>query len=179
MDEGLIVSLVCQERHVQPRLGVRKLRSVLSWEFCRAGVLMGRDRLFKLLRRHGLLILRRRRSVRTTDSRHGLGVYPNRLKDAILTGPHQAWGSDITYLRTHEGFMYLLLVMDAYSRKVIGYDCHDRLESEGALRSLSMAMGQLPASASVIHHSDRGSQYCSRRYVQRLKRRGIQISMTE
>ena len=75
--------------------------------------------------------------------------------------------------------MYLSLVMDAYSRTVVGYDCNDRLESEGALQALSMAIGQLPAGASVIHHSDRGSQYCSRRYVQRLLRRGLQISMTQ
>jgi len=179
VDEGLFLTLVRQERQLQPRLGVRKLRHVLSGDLSSAGVSMGRDRLFKLLRRHGLLILRRRRYARTTDSRHGLRVYPNRLKEAVLTGPHQAWVSDITYLRTREGFMYLSLVMDAYSRKVIGYDCHDRLESDGALRALSMALGQLPASASVIHHSDRGCQYCSHRYVQRLKRRGIQISMTE
>lgn len=179
VDEGLIVNMVCRERWVQPRLGVRKLRQVLSADLTLAGVSIGRDRLFEVLRRHRLLILRRRRCARTTDSRHGLAVYPNRLKTAVLTGPHQAWVSDITYLRTREGFMYLSLVMDAYSRKVVGYDSHDRLESDGALRALSMALGQLPAGASVIHHSDRGSQYCSRRYVGRLLRRGLQISMTE
>lgn len=179
VDEGLVVQLVRQERNIQPRLGTRKLHHILCEEWLKAGVSIGRDRLFGLLRRHDLLILRRRRYARTTDSRHGLPVYPNLLRQAVLTGPHQAWGSDITYLRTREGFMYLSMVMDAFSRKIVGYDCHDRLESEGALRALSMAMGQLPAEANVIHHSDRGCQYCSGRYIRRLKQRRIRISMTE
>lgn len=179
VDEGLVVQLVRQERNIQPRLGTRKLHHILCEEWLKAGVSIGRDRLFGLLRRHDLLILRRRRYARTTDSRHGLPVYPNLLRQAVLTGPHQAWVSDITYLRTREGFMYLSMVMDAFSRKIVGYDCHDRLESEGALRALSMAMGQLPAEANVIHHSDRGCQYCSGRYIRRLKQRRIRISMTE
>ena len=180
VDEALIVQLVRQERQVQPRLGTRKLQHMLSDEWAQAGVSIGRDRLFGVLRRHDLLILRRRRYARTTDSRHGLAVYGNLLKEAVLTGPHQAWVSDITYLRTRQGFMYLSLVMDAFSRKIVGYDCHDRLESEGALRALSMAMRQLPAgTSSLIHHSDRGCQYCCGRYTERLLQRGFQISMTE
>jgi putative transposase len=179
MEEDLVVQLVRRERQVQPRVGTRKLQHMLWREWTQAGVSMGRDRLFGLLREHHLLIRRRRRSARTTDSRHGLAVYPNRLREAVLTGPHQAWVSDITYLRTRQGFMYLSLVMDAFSRKIVGYDCHDRLESEGALRALSMAMRQLPAGAALIHHSDRGCQYCSGRYIERLRARGITISMTE
>jgi len=96
VDEDLIVNLVRRERWVQPRLGVRKLHHVLSADLSSAGVSIGRDRLFEVLRQHRLLVLRRSRSVRTTDSRHGLAVYPNRLKTAVLTGPHQAWVSDIT-----------------------------------------------------------------------------------
>lgn len=179
VDEDLVVQLICQERKIQPCLGTRKLHHMLGGEWTEAGVSIGRDRLFALMRRHDLLILRRRRTARTTDSRHGLTVYPNLLRDAVLTGPNQAWVSDITYLRTREGFMYLSLVTDAFSRKIVGYDCHDRLESEGALRALSMAIGQLPAEAQVIHHSDRGCQYCSGRYIDRLQQRGIQVSMTE
>lgn len=179
VDESLVLTLVRQERHVQPRLGVRKLHHLLLDQFSGAGVAIGRDRLFNLLRRHQLLISRRRRYARTTNSRHGLPVYPNRLREAVLSGPHQAWVSDITYIRTREGFMFLSLVMDAFSRKIVGYDCHDRLESEGALRALSMAMGQLPPGASPIHHSDRGCQYCSGRYIRRLTERCLPISMTE
>lgn len=178
-EEQTVLALVCRERCVQPQLGTRKLHRLLSEQWVSAGISIGRDRLFALLRRHRLLIRRRRRYARTTDSRHGLPVYPNRLKEAVLTGPNQAWVSDITYLRTRQGFLYLSLVMDAFSRKIVGYNCSDRLESEGALRALSMALDQLPVGADMVHHSDQGCQYCSRRYIKRLLGRSITISMTE
>lgn len=126
-----------------------------------------------------MLIERRVWGVRTTDSRHSFAVYGNLLKDLGLTGPHQALVSDITYIRTDEGFLYLCLVMDAYSRAIVGYDCSDTLEQEGALRALDQALGQLPAVHETIHHSDRGSQYCCREYVSRLEAAGVSISMTE
>ncbi len=179
VDEDFILSLVRRERGLQPQLGVRKLWTLLSEEFGSAGVSMGRDRLFSLLGRHGLLIKHRRRQVRTTDSRHGFGVYGNLLQEAELTAPHQGYVSDITYIRTDEGFMYLSLVMDAYSRAVVGYDCSDRLEADGALRSLSQALKQLPSGSHPIHHSDRGIQYCCGRYINKLKGRDLRISMTE
>lgn len=179
VDEGLILSLVRRERAVQPQLGTRKLLHLLKGEMHSAGVYLGRDRLFSILSKNRLLIPRRRKYCRTTDSRHGFGVYVNLLKDAVVTSPHQALVSDITYIRTDEGFMYLSLVMDAYSRAVVGYDCSDSLEAEGTLRSLSMALRNLPAGSKAIHHSDRGSQYCCCAYIKKLKRRGLQISMTE
>jgi len=179
VDEQLVVSLVCQERAVQPRLGVRKLRHVLEAELSSAGVSVGRDRFFGILRSNELLIERRVRSARTTWSNHGLRTYSNLLKDAELTGPHQALVSDITYLRTDEGFLYLCLVMDAYSRAIVGFDCSDTLEAEGAMHALSQALAQLPAGSCVIHHSDRGSQYCCGDYVKLLKDAAVRISMTE
>ena len=179
VDEAFILSLVRRERAVQPSLGVRKLLFILQGEFSMAGISIGRDRFFALLSRHGLLIQRRRKHCRTTDSRHGFRVYGNLLKDVTLSGPYQALVSDITYIRTDEGFMYLSLVMDAYSRAIVGYDCSDSLEVEGALRSLSMALKDLPCGSQTIHHSDRGSQYCSSAYVERLRRDGLRISMTE
>ena len=106
-------------------------------------------------------------------------VYGNLLKDVCLSGPSEAIVSDITYIRTDEGFMYLSLIMDAYSRAIVGYDCSDSLEAEGTLRSLSMASHRLKDCSGVIHHSDRGIQYCSRAYVEKLKRLGFRISMTE
>ena len=178
-EEQTVLSLVRRERCIQPRLGTRKLYRLLSRQFASAGVTIGRDRVFSLLRGHGLLIRRRRRYARTTDSRHGFRVYPNRLKQAVLSGANQAWVSDITYLRSREGFMYLSLVMDAFSRKIVGYNCSDRLESEGAIRALSMALDQLPVGADMIHHSDQGCQYCSDRYIERLLSRNITVSMTE
>jgi putative transposase len=179
VDEEFVLWLVRRERAVQPRLGVRKLFVILRREFVKGGVSIGRDRLFSLLSRNGLLIRRRRRYCLTTDSRHGFRVYGNLLKDSVLSGPCQAFVSDITYIRTDEGFMYLSLVMDSYSRAIVGYDCSDSLESEGALRSLSMVLRGLGKGSNAIHHSDRGCQYCSGAYVKKLQRWGLRISMTE
>jgi putative transposase len=179
VDEELIVQLVRQERAVQPCLGGRKLLHMLRGEMEKAGVGMGRDRFFGALGRHGLLIERPVRSVRTTSSRHSFRVYENLLKARQLSGPHQALVSDITYIRTEEGFLYLCLVMDAFSRAIVGFDCSDTLEREGALRALGRALRQLPAGSETIHHSDRGSQYCCHEYVERLTERGVGISMTQ
>ena len=159
VDEDLIVSLVCRERAAQPRLGSRKLLHVLDGELAKAGVQIGRDRFFQMLGRHGLLIERAVRSARTTDSRHMFRVYDNLFKDLQLTGPHQALVSDITYIRTAEGFVYLCLVTDAFSRAIVGFDCSDTLEREGALRALQQALKQRPPGFETVHHSDRGSQY--------------------
>lgn len=179
VDEELIVALVCRERAVQPRLGGRKLLHLVREELSEAGVEIGRDRFFEVLGDHELLIERAIRSARTTDSRHTFRVYQNLLAGLELTGPHQAWVSDITYLRTEEGFLYLSLVMDAFSRAVVGFDCSDSLEREGALRALGQALGQLSGDGPAIHHSDRGSQYCCREYVECLAGRGVRLSMTE
>lgn len=179
IEEGCISELVRQQRSLQSRLGGRKLLYLLREELTAAGITIGRDRFFRFLGRRGLLIERSARRPRTTDSRHGFEVYGNLLKGIALSGPNEALVSDITYIRTREGFVYLCLVMDAYSRAVVGYDCSDSLESQGALRALSMALKQLPASRDVVHHSDRGCQYCSGDYVERLKSRGMRISMTE
>jgi len=179
VDEDLILELIRRERCRHPRLGARKLRHVLAGELKRAEVQIGRDGFFALLARHDLLIERRGRVARTTDSWHGFGVYPNLAKDLILAGSHQLLVSDITYIRTLEGFMFLSLVMDLFSRVIVGYDSSDSLEMEGALRALSMAQKQLPAASQTMHHSDRGSQYCCQAYVAQLKERQMTISMTE
>lgn len=179
IDESLILSLVHQERALQPRLGARKLLRRLRRELELAGVSIGRDRFLGLLWEHDLLVVCKRRSAGTTDSRHGWRVYENLLKNMTLTGPNQALVSDITYIRTREGFMYLSLVMDAFSRKIVGYDCSDGLEAEGAMRALSMALKQLPSGHNAIHHSDRGCQYCCHEYVGMLERAGVRISMTQ
>jgi transposase InsO family protein len=179
VDEELVVKLVRQERQVQPRLGGRKLLCLVRRELAKASISIGRDRFFGLLRRHNLLIERRLYSVRTTDSRHSFRVYVNLLKDLALIRPHQALVSDITYVRTEEGFVYLCLVMDAFSRAIVGYDCSDNLEREGALRALRQALAQLPVGSVAIHHSDRGSQYCCSEYVGLLEAAKVSISMTQ
>ena len=179
VDESLVLSLVHCERALQPRLGARKLLRRLRAELVQAGVSIGRDRFLALLWEHDLLVVCRRRSARTTDSRHGWRVYENLLRSLTLTLPHQALVSDITYIRTREGFMYLSLVMDAFSRKIVGYDCSDGLEAEGAMRALSMALRQLPSGHGAIHHSDRGCQYCCGDYIGMLQQAGVGISMTQ
>lgn len=180
VDESLIISLVRRQRCLQPKLGCRKLMYMLNNEFAKAGISIGRDRFFGLLFRHKLLIEKKRNYRRTTNSRHGFEVYRNLLKDMVLTSSNQAYVSDITYIRTYEGFVYLSLVMDAYSRAIVGYDCSDSLEAQGTIRALSKAIRHLPDnSGNVIHHSDRGIQYCCGNYVDKLKSRGIRISMTE
>jgi len=180
VDEGLVLDLVRGERHQQPRIGARKLHLLIGQELKEAGVSLGRDRLFELLRRHDLLVERRRRSgPRTTDSRHGFRVYGNLLRSLELQGPDEAWVSDLTYIRTREGFLYLALVMDAWSRKVVGWHVGATLEALGCVAAVRMAIAQLPAQARPVHHSDRGTQYCCNDYVALLGSRELPISMTE
>jgi putative transposase len=180
VEEELVLDLVRAERALQPRLGTRKLLVVLEPELIEAGVAIGRDRLFGLLGEHGLLVARRRPAApRTTDSRHRLRVWPNLLKDCVLSRPHQAWVSDLTYLRTLEGFLYLALVMDAWSRMIVGWHVGATLEALGCVAAVKLALAQLPAGARPIHHSDRGTQYCCGDYVELLEGRGLAISMTE
>jgi putative transposase len=179
VDESLVLELIRRERSRHPRIGGRKLLHLLDGDMESAGVKLGRDRFFALLCRHDLLIERRPKVARTTHSWHGFGVYPNRARNLALSGPHQLVVSDITYIRTLDGFMFLCLVMDAFSRTIVGYDSSDSLEMEGALRALSMAQRQLPALSETMHHSDRGSQYCCSAYIELMKSRQMLISMTE
>jgi len=180
VDEHFVVELVKRERCLQPRLGTRKLLHILRDELSAASVRIGRDRLFGVLRHYKMLIHRRRGfRPRTTDSRHRFGFYDNLLKEAVLTGSRQAVVSDITYIRTDEGFMYVSLVMDAYSRAIVGYDCSESLAVEGAMGAMRMAIRQFGDCRGAIHHSDRGLQYCCGDYVRLLKNSGMRISMTQ
>lgn len=180
VDEALILELTHRERSVQPCLGHRKLLHLIQPDLAEAGVKIGRDRFRDLLFRYELLIERRVKNCCTTNSWHGFGVYPNVLKAIEITGPNQAWVSDITYIRTDAGFVYLALITDVYSRAILGWDCSDSLEAQGALRALEMALKTLPAGCKPpIHHSDRGSQYCCSGYVELLRSSGFTISMTE
>jgi putative transposase len=179
-DADLIEQLVVRERHVQPRVGGRKLHRVLARELAEAGVDLGRDRFFAVLRQRKLL-LEPEPAVfpHTTQSRHYLPVFTNQIKGLELTGANQVWISDITYIRTREGFLYLALITDKWSRKVVGHHCGDSLEVEGCLKALELALKELPEQAQPIHHSDRGSQYCCHDYVERLATRQLGVSMTE
>jgi putative transposase len=180
VDGDLVERLVQRERCLQPRLGGRKLHRVLQKELTEAGVELGRDRFFTVLAERKLLLEPKAAAFPcTTHSRHNLPVFTNQIKDLELTGANQAWVSDITYLRTLEGFMYLALITDKWSRKIVGHHCGDSLEAEGCLKALELALEKLPKQARPIHHSDRGSQYCCHLYVDRLKERQLGVSMTD
>jgi len=180
VDGELAVALVSAERKLQPRLGTRKVRVLIQGQLLAAGVKLGRDRLFEVLRAVGLLIEPLASEYpRTTDSYHCLPVFTNQVKARTLSKPNEVWVSDLTYLRTEEGFLYLALVTDKYSRKIVGYHCGDTLEAVGCIGALEMALAALPAGVRPTHHSDRGSQYCCHEYVNALVARGLAISMTE
>lgn len=180
MNEELVVSLVQAERQVQPRLGARKLYFLLQKGLAQAGVKMGRDRFLEVLRGRKLLLEPKASEYpRTTQSYHCLPVFTNRIKDLEVSKVNQVWVGDLTYLRTEMGFLYLALLTDKSSRKVVGYHCGDTLEASGCLEALKQALAQLPKGATPIHHSDRGTQYCCHEYVNWLVDHGLSISMTE
>jgi len=179
IDEEMVVELVKGERRLQPRLGGRKLLFMLRPRLAEAGVCIGRDRFFELLKRRDLLVKTKHTWPKTTKSRHSLPVFRNLLKGREPTGPHQVWVSDLTYIRTEEGFLYASLITDMYSRKIVGFHIGDSLETIGCQKALEKALEQLPGDCFPIHHSDRGCQYCSHEYVGQLRRRGLAVSMTE
>ena len=158
---------------------MRKLVKSLDGEFAKANLKVGRDTLFNVLRKYQMLTLRKKYSSRTTNSLHRFYKYKNIIKDVKITRPNQVWVSDITYIRTVKGFCYLALITDMYSRKIVGYDLSDSLELNGCVRALKKALYQAKNIKKLIHHSDRGIQYCSNLYTQILKSNKIDISMTE
>ena len=174
--ESLIVDMVFGERYLQPRLGGKKLYHMLCSDIHAIAPCFGRDRFIDLLRRHDLLVARRRQYRKTTHSYHHFHKYGNRIKDLTLSGANQVWASDITYLRTEKGFVYLSLLTDMYSRKIVGWSVSESLSIEGSLDALKKALRE---HSPQIHHSDRGVQYCSNDYVKLLKKNNVSISMTE
>ena len=173
----VVTEMVQDIRRRCPGVGTRKLQKMLDKYY---NVNYGRDRLFALLDRHGLLLRRRHRQPRTTFSGHIFPVYPNLLKEIAPMRPNQVWVSDITYIRMKAGFMYLFLITDMYSRKIVGWALADNMMAKNAVAALRMAIAQKPdLRLQTIHHSDKGAQYCCAAYVKVLKRNNILISMTE
>jgi len=178
-DAELVEHLVRGERSLQPRLGGRKLFKILVPLLENEGIKLGRDRFFTILREKGLLVPPLPKSPRTTRFEPSLPVFHNLVAGLELTGPNQAWAADITYIRTDEGFLYLSLITDMWSRKIVGFHVGDSLETEGTLAALAMALASLRGGTKPVHHSDRGCQYASHLYVGKLQEAGLQISMTE
>jgi putative transposase len=180
VDVQLVLELARAERAYQPRLGVRKLYHLIGAELRAAGVKMGRDRLFEELRKAGLLVERKASAwPRTTQFDSALPVFQNLIKGCQVSGRNQVWVADITYIRTLEAFLYLGLITDKWSRKIVGYHLGETLETRCVLKALGMAVGGLRPEERPIHHSDRGCQYASHAYVQAVEQAGLRMSMTE
>lgn len=179
LKEEILFQMVEKERELMPRIGGRKLLYLIQPKL--SGELsMGGDCFFDFLRDRGLLIRKRRPGIRTTNSHHWLRKYPNLIKEFTAESAHQLWVSDITYIWTNEGFCYLSLVTDGYSRKIIGWELGQSLEAKHSVKALKMAIRQLPkGTRNVFHHSDRGVQYCCEDYVKILTKNHFQISMTQ
>jgi transposase InsO family protein len=153
-------------------------RPRITHELRRQGWTVNPKRVYRLMREDNLLCVRRRKFVVTTDSNHGRAIYPNLARELVLTGVNQLWIADITYIRLREEFVYLAAILDAFSRRVIGWALDRHLEDELTLTALRMALARRAPSPGLVHHSDRGSQYASHDYVELLAANQIRISMS-
>jgi putative transposase len=180
-ESGIIIEEVLRYRKLQKRLGTRKLYEEMQFFFKAHNFKIGRDALFNLLSERELLVKKRKRSgCITTFSRHRFKKYPNLIKEFIPIAPNQLWVSDITYIHLKQGFAYLSLITDAYSHKIVGFYLSRDLSAQGSLKALKMALASNPNRTGLIHHSDRGVQYCCNDYVNLLSNKNnIKISMTE
>ncbi len=170
---------VLRVRQQLPRTGTRKLYYLLAEEFKQEHIKVGRDKLFSILRDEQLLIIKKKRYTKTTNSKHWLHKYPNLVKDLPITRPEQIWVADITYISIEKGFVYLHLITDAYSKQIMGYCLSDNLAATSTIKALQMALQKRKYENQLIHHSDRGLQYCSAGYVSLLDKNSIDISMTQ
>jgi transposase InsO family protein len=179
LDEETIIDEVHTIRAKHPRLGGLKLLEKLKPVLPGAGIQLGRDRLFDLLRRRQMLVVRKKKSVRTTYYDAALPVFRNLLYELQIDAVHQVWVADITYIETDEGFIYLTLITDLHSRMIVGFNCGETLVATESIQALKMAIAQLPCGFFPVHHSDRGSQFCCHEYVAIAQAAGLPISMTE
>jgi putative transposase len=181
IEQELVLQRVIQIRKNHRYIGGRKLYELTTPFMLEHQIKIGRDGLFDLLSANNLLVRKKRRKVYTTQSFHWLRKYPNLIKEFVPTAPNQLWVSDITYWKTEMGFVYISFITDAYSHKIVGYNVAKTLESIESIQSLKMALSDLGSEShfQLVHHSDRGIQYCSEDYVDLLNQYNIKISMTE
>ena len=157
-----------------PGYGYRRVTKALQ----RMGYRINHKRVLKLMRSNDLLCKRRRHSVRTTDSRHPLGIYPNLAKDVQPTAPDRLWVADITYIRLPKEFVYLAVIMDVYARRIVGWSLGMDIDTRLSISALRMALKSRSIKPGLIHHSDRGVQYAAGKYIDMLKQHGIIVSMS-
>ena len=180
LQHDLLINEVLKIRKIQKRLGGRKLLHMLERFIQEHHISIGRDAFFDLLSERKLLVRKRKRiKPITTFSDHWMRKYPNLIEGFYPTAPNQLWVSDITYVVVGDGFAYLSLITDAYSRKIVGFYISIDLSAEGCIKALKMALNNNPVLGRLIHHSDRGSQYCCSDYVKILNDIHIKISMTQ
>ncbi len=161
------------------RIGTKKLLFLINPFLKKEGIKCGRDKLHAILRHEGMLIKKKKNYTRTTNSYHRFYKYPNLIKDLELCRAEQVWVSDITYIRTGKGWLYLSLITDAYSKQILGYELSDNLKTINCIHALRMAIkNRKYPKRHLIHHSDRGLQYCNPDYTNILMKNGIDISMT-
>jgi len=174
-----IIEKVKAVRKIHKRMGGKKLHGKLLPEFENEGIKCGRDKFFDILRSENMLVSYRKRFVKTTQGNHKYKKHPNLIQDLVISRSEQVWVSDITYIRTKEGFMYLFLITDAYSKQIMGWELSDNLKTINAIKALRMAIkNRKYPERELIHHSDRGFQYCNPAYVEVLEKNNIAISMT-
>jgi putative transposase len=180
LQADMLLERVAAYRKVMKRCGGRKLFGLLKGFMQEQKIDIGRDAFFDLLRENGLLVRRRKRKYPlTTFSRHWLRKYPNCINGFIATAANQLWVSDITYIEIGGIFGYLSLITDGYSHKIVGFYLSEDLKADGCVIALEMALVQLPSEHRLVHHSDRGAQYCSEKYVALLEKHTVCISMTQ
>ena len=172
-----VIDLVQSVRLKMPRIGTRKLYYLLQERLGELGI--GRDKLFSILNANHLCIYPKRSYRVTTNSHHRFRKHKNLIENLSIERPGQVWVSDITYIGNRNNHNYLCLVTDAYSKKIVGYDLSDSLNATGAVRALKMALKQNGKKENLIHHSDRGLQYCCDDYQKVLRKHKIDCSMTE
>jgi putative transposase len=179
-DAWIIVSLVQRERKTAKRVGAKKLLKILREELLSHEIDIGNQRFIDVLRANDLLVKRRKRKPKLTDSRHKLPLFPNKAKNLHIDKSEILWVSDITYIKVFDEFSYLILITDAYSRKVVGYNFARNMTASFCAEALNMAIANRSyPDRKLMHHTDRGSQYCSKEYTDILKSKYIVISMTE
>lgn len=183
IEHELVLQRVLEIRKNHRHIGTRKLYEMLQPFLLEHQIKIGRDALFDLLASNYLLVRRKKRKIRTTDSYHRFKKYPNLIRDFVPQKPNQLWVSDITYWKISNGFVYISFITDAYSRKIVGYHVAQTMEAVETIEALKMAisgfLNEPDCPFQLTHHSDRGMQYCSDMYIRLLNSSNIKISMTE
>lgn len=183
IEEELVIQQVKNIRKNHRKIGTRKLYEMIQPYLLEHQIKMGRDALFNMLSANHLLVRKRKRRIQTTNSNHWLRMYPNLIRAFVPTAPNQLWVSDITYWKINkEKHVYISFITDAYSHKIVGYQVAETLEAIESVKALQKALSAFKGAESLlnlIHHSDRGIQYCSHAYVKLLQNYDIKISMTE